>query len=254
LAYTLTTAIAELKRSRLWNERTVVREPLEGLPDGLNMVFYTAQKPISSTGITVYDNTGTEYSSGSYTVDSYEFGTVRFTVSAPTATYYISYTAQSLTDDQLTDIVKDGFDKMEQEYNRNWYITSDSISSNASSVVDPTVGASLTFSASRLHVSFYLLCCRWALASALWEYASFNFFRYRENRSSGVQIDRTRNADQLKGVVDSLQGQIERVAEQVANQADDNPWGSWVPGSHSDTWDSDFSWWKDGKQDRGEIA
>jgi hypothetical protein len=254
LAYTLTTAIAELKRSMLWNERAVVREPLEGLPDGSNTVFYTAQRPISSSGITVYDNTGTEYSSGSYTVDSYEFGTIRFTTTAPTSTYYISYTAQSLTDDQLTDIVKNGFDKMEQAYNRNWYITSNSISSNASSVVDPTVGASLTFSASRLHVSFYLLCCEWALAFALRKYAAFNYFRYRENRASGVQIDRSMNADQLRVIMDDLQKQIDDVVEQVANQADDNPWGSWVPAGHSDTWSTGFDWWTDSMQDRGEIA
>ena len=254
MAYTLSTAITELKRSMLWNERAVVREPLEGLPDGSNMVFYTAQRPISSTGITVYDNTGTEYSSGSYTVDSYEFGTVRFTVSSPTSTYYISYTAQSLTDAQLTDIVKNGFDKMEQEYNRNWYITSDSISSNASVVVDPTVGASLTFSASRLHVSFYLLCCEWALAFALRKYAAFNYFRYRENRASGVQIDKSRNADQLKEIMADLQQQIDAVVQQAANQADDSPWGSFVPGSHSDQWSNSWDWWTDSKQDRGEIA
>jgi len=238
----------------LWNERAVVREPLEGLPDGSNCVFYTAQRPISSTGITVYDGTGTEYSSGSYTVDSYEFGTVRFTVSAPTSTYYISYTAQSLTDTQLTGIVENGLDKMEQEYNRNWYITSSSISSNASSVVDPTVGDGLTFSVSRLHVGFYLLCCRWALAMALWQYTATNYFRYRENRASGVSIDRTRNADQLKAVAEGLQEKIDRVVEQVANQADDNPWGSWIPGTKSDVFLDVFDSYTGSRQDRGEVA
>jgi len=236
MAYTLSTAISELKRSMLWNERVVIREPLEGLIDGANMVFYTAQRPISSSGITVYDNTGATYSSGSYTVDSYEFGTIRFTATAPTTTFYISYTAQSLTDDQLTNIVKNGFDKMEQAYNRGWYITDNSISSSFGSVIDPTIGGGLTFSQSRLHVSFYLLCCEWALAFALRKYAAANYFSYRENRASGVQIDRSRTADQLKVIMDDLQKQITLVADQVANQAGEAAWGSWVPGSHSDQW------------------
>jgi len=254
MAYTLTTAISELKRSMLWNERVVVREPLEGLVDGSNAVFYTVQRPVSSTGITVYDNAGTEFSSGSYTIDSYEFGTVRFTSTAPTATYYISYTAQSLTDTQLTNIVKNGFDKMEQEYSRGWYITDSSISSSSSSVIDPTIGGGLTFSVSRLHVSFYLLCCEWALAFALRKYAAANYFRYRENRASGVQIDRSMNADQLKVIMDDLQEQITDVVVQVADQSGDAPWGSFTPAGHSDQWSTGWDWWTDSKQDRGEIA
>jgi len=254
MAYTLTTAITELKRSMLWNERVVVREPLEGLFDGSNMVFYTAERPISSTGITVYDNSGTEYSSGSYTVDSYEFGTVRFTVTAPSTAYYISYTAQNLTDTQLTGIVENGFDKMEQEYNRNWYITSDSISSSATVVTDPDVGGGLTFSVSRLNVSFYLLCCEWALVLALQQFAASNYFQYREGRSGGVRVDRTKNADQLGSLLDGLQGQIDDVLATVANLAGDTPWGAWVPGSHSNQWSDSFDWFTGSKQDRGEIA
>ena len=252
MAYTLTTAISELKRSLFWNERAVVREPLEGLVDSSNCVFYTAQKPISATGITVYDNDGDEVSSGSYSVDSTEFGTIRFDT-APSALHYVSYTAQSLTDTVLTNIVKNGFDKMEQSYNRNWYITDSSISSSASSVVDPVVG-SLTFSVSRLQVKLYLLCCEYELVYALWKHAAANYFQFRESRSAGVQINRTRNADQLKEVLAVLQGQIDDVIVSVANQQDDTPWGSWVPGTKSDTYISSWAYWPDGKQDRGEVA
>ncbi len=252
MAYTLTTAIAELKRSMFWNERGVVREPLEGLVDSSNTVFYTAQKPISATGITVYDNDGDEVSSGSYTVDSTEFGTIRFDT-APSTLNYISYTAQALTDTMLTNIVKNGFDKMEQEYNRNWYLTSDSISSSSSVVVDPVVG-SYTFSTSRLQIKLYLLCCEYELVYALWKYAASNYFSFRESRSAGVSIDRTRNAGQLKEVLEALQGQIDDVIDSVANQAGDTPWGSWVPGTKSDAYLAGWDWFTDSKQDRGEVA
>jgi hypothetical protein len=254
MAYTLATAISELKRSQLWNERAVVREPLEGLFDASNKVFYTAQKPIASTGITVYDNNGDEYSSGSYTVDSHEFGTVRFTGTAPSTLHYISYTAQMFTDDQLTDIAKNGFDKMEQSYPRGWFLTSGSIiSSSSSTVVDPVVG-STTFSASRLHVKLYLLCCEWELAFAMRKYAAMNYFSYRESRSAGVSVDRTRNADHLKAIMSDLQDQIDDIVDKVASQADDYPWGSWVPGSKSDSYLDTWDWYTDSRQDRGEVA
>ena len=85
--YSLSTAIEELKRTELWHEETVVYEPLEGLVDGTNTVFYTQQCPISSSaGITIHDAFGNTVSSDSYAVESYVAGSIRFSV-APMATH-----------------------------------------------------------------------------------------------------------------------------------------------------------------------
>ena len=252
MAYSLSTAISELKRGMFWNERTLTREPLEGLVDGSNKVFYLAYFPVSSSGtLAVYNASGTVISSGSYTIESYETGVVSFTT-APSEGYTASYTTQSLTDTELTNTVKNGFDKMEAEYNRNWYITSDSISSSSSSVVDPVTG-SYTFSTSRLQVKLYLLCCEYELIKARAKYAAAYHVKYRESRTGGVQIDRTQSADQLMALLEIVQKDIEDTVIVCANQSGDTPWGTYIPGGRSDVYHDMFDYWSDGKQDRGEI-
>lgn len=252
MAYTLSTAISELKRGMFWNERALTREPLEGLVDASNKVFYLAHFPVSTTGLAIYDASGTLISSGSYTVESYETGVVSFTT-APSEQYTASYTAQSLTDTELTNVVKNGFDKMEAEYNRNWYITSDSISSSSSSVVDPVIG-SYTFGTSRLQVKLYLLCCEYELVKARAKYAAAYHMKYRESRSGGVQIDRTQSADQLMALLKIIQKDIDDAVIACANQAGDYPWGTYVPGTKSDVFLDVFDFYTDSRQDLGEVA
>ncbi len=257
MAYSLSTAITELKRTELWHEETVVYEPLEGLVDGTNTVFYTQQCPISSSdGITIYDAAGNTINSGSYTVESYAAGSVRFDV-APTATRYASYTAQTLDDTALTNVVKAGFDKMEAEYNRNWYLVDSGgqtyISSSSSSVVDPVTG-SYTFSTSRLQVKLYLLCCEYELVKAKAKYAAANYFRYRESRTGGVQVDRTQAAKDLMALLTIIQKDIADVVAACANQSGDTPWGTYVPGTKSDVFLDQYDWFSDSRQDRGEVA
>lgn len=255
MAYSLSTAISEFKRTELWHERAATKEPLEGLPDGENKTFYTPHFPLSSgVGIIIYDIDGTVFSSGSYNVESYETGTIIFNT-PPTQRYYASYTTQTLSDTKLTDVMKAGFDKMEVEYNRNWYlVTSDSetyISSNSSSVVDPVTG-SYTFSTSRAQVKLYLLCCEYEFEKARAKFAAQNFYRYRESRAGGVQIDKSRNPDQLKALLDLIQREIEDAVAVCANQSGDYPWGTYVPGTKSDVFLDQYDWWKYSKQYYGE--
>lgn len=253
MAYSLTTAISELKRSRLWNERALTREPLEGLMDSSNKVFYLAHFPVSSSSsLAIYIADGTELSSGSYSVESYETGVVSFTT-APSEGYTASYIAQSLTDSDLTGVVEEGFDKMEQEYNRNWYLTDSYISSSSSNVVDPVTG-SYTFSTSRLQVRLYLLCCKYELVSALAEFAATYHMRYRESRTGGVQIDRTRSAEQLEARLERIQADIDKAVLACANQSGDTPWGVYVPGAKSDVFLDQYDFYTDSRQDRGEVA
>ena len=256
MSYSLSTAISELKRGMFWNERALTREPLEGLVDGTNKVFYLAHFPVSSSGsLAVYNASGTAISSGSYSVESYETGVVSFTT-APSEQYTTSYTAQALTDTELENVVKDGFDKMEAEYNRNWSLVDSGgetyVSSSSSSVIDPVTG-SYTFGTSRLQVKLYLLCCEYELIKARAKYAAAYHMRYRESRTGGVQIDRTQSADQLMALLGIVQKDIEDVVAACANQAGDYPWGTYIPGGRSDVYHDLFDYWTDGMQDRGEI-
>jgi len=257
MAYSLTTAVTELKRSLFWNEQAVSHEPLEGLVDGENKVFYAPHRPLSSTaGITVYDVEGNEFSSGSYSVESYETATIVFNT-APTKRYYGSYTVQGLTEAMLNNVVHEGSDEMEARHNRIWYLTSSGgstyISSSATQVVDPVCGG-LVFSTSRLQIKLYLLCCEYALVKALMKYAAANYFRYREGRVAGVMVDRSRNAEQLRLALDVLDRDIDDAVIGAGNQAGDSVFGGYVAGTKSDLWLDQYDWWTGGKQWRGEVA
>jgi len=257
MAYSTAQALVDLKRSLFWNEYAVIREPLEGLVDSLNKVFYTPQRPLSSVaGVTVYDSAGDEVSSGSYSVESYEAGTITFN-SAPAVRHYVSCTVQTLPDTMLDGVVLDGFDEMEARYNRNWYLTTSGgltyVSSSPSSVVDPVCGG-LVFSTSRLQIKLYLLCCEYALLKAQFKYAAANYFRYREGRVAGVMVDRSRNADQLRLALDVLDRDIEDAVMGAASQAGDPVFGGYVAGTKSDIYLAQYDWWTGSKQSRGEIG
>lgn len=257
MAYSTAQAVVDLKRSLFWNEYAIIREPLEGLVDSLNKVFHTPQRPLSSgAGVTVYDSAGDEVSSGSYSIESYEAGTITFN-SAPAIRHYVSCTVQTLPDTMLDGVVLDGFDEMEARYNRNWYLTSSAgltyISSNVTTVVDPVCGA-LVFSTSRLQIKLYLLCCEYALVKALMKYAAANYFRYREGRVAGVMVDRSRNAEQLRLALDVLDRDIADAVIGARNQAGDSVFGRYVAGAKSDLWLDQYDWWTGGKQWRGEVA
>ena len=250
MAYSLSTAVTELKRGMFWNERALTREPLEGLVDSSNKVFYLAHFPVSSgETLAIYDASGTVVSA--YTVESYETGVVSF-ATAPSEQYTASYTTQSLTDTELTNVVKNGFDKMEAEYNRNWFLMSDQISSSSSSVVDPVTG-SYTFSTSRLQIKLYLLCCEYELVKARAKYAAAYHMKYRESRTGGVQIDRTQSAGQLMDLLKIIQTDIDDAVIACASQSDDTPWGAYIPGGRSDVYSDLFDWYTDSKQYLGEI-
>ncbi len=256
MAYSLSTAISELKRGMFWNERALTREPLEGLVDAVNKIFYLAHFPISSSGsLAIYNASGTVISSGSYSVESYETGVVSFTT-APGEQYTASYTTQALTDTELENVVKDGFDKMEAEYNRNWSLVDSGgetyVSSSSSSVVDPVTG-SYTFGTSRLQVKLYLLCCDYELIKARAKYAAAYHMRYRESRTGGVQIDRTQSADQLMALLGIIQKDIQDVVTACASQAGDYPWGAYIPGAKSDIFLDQYDWVTDSRQYRGEV-
>lgn len=255
--YSTAQAVLDLKRSLFWNEHAIIREPLEGLVDSLNKVFYTPQRPLSSgAGVTVYDSAGDEVNSGSYSVENYEAGTIRFNA-APTVRHYVSCTVQTLPDTLLDGVVLDGFDEMEARYNRNWYLTKSGgltyISSSVTALVDPVCGG-LVFSTSRLQIKLYLLCCEYALVKALMKYAAANYFRYREGRVAGVMVDRSRNAEQLKLALDVLDRDIDDAVIGAASQAGDSVFGGYVAGTKSDIWIDQYDWWTGGKQWRGEVS
>ena len=247
MAYTLSTAVSELKRSVVWNSRQVTYEPLQGLLDGANTVFFTRLSPIGSS-LTLYDSSGS-IAATDYSVLSYETGTIQFD-DPPVETIYITYTVQNMTDDELLQVVKEGFDEMERRYPRRWSLVSSNSSiyvssdQNGDTVTDPTTGPRV-FSKSRVQIGFYLLCCQYALTEALELHAAEHYFMYREGRALGVAVDRTRNAEHLRQMKEHLDNKIWQALGAAAYDANDQAFYSdYIQGARSNVYETEFDWYK----------
>src|SRR3990172_6470873 len=154
--------------ARLFNKHAVARDPLSGVVDGQNRVFYVNYPPILSSGsLGVYVGGNTPVSSSLYTVD-YDAGSIVLTP-APVAQPTMSYTTTKYTNSIVRSILVGGFDEMEGWWYRGYALT-DTLNtvnpitedSSAAYVVDssgsdPTIAA-VTFSTSRSQLNLYGKC------------------------------------------------------------------------------------------------
>lgn len=206
--------VRELSRSGLFRKAKVVREPLDGIPDGSNLVFRTQFAPLTETeDVTVFDAmSGGSMSSGSYAVD-YETGVVLFTDNAaPSSQPAISYHWANLTTLEFKQVLLDGFDTMEAIFPRGWRVSSGSVAYlsateddtsifvvAAASVADPDTG-DYTFCTSNTQRAFYQCCCRIAYLDNRLISSAEDDIDYREDR--GISVTRTKRTPNLERAFD----------------------------------------------------
>ncbi|MGQ9458900.1 MAG: hypothetical protein ACUVS5_11545 [Anaerolineae bacterium] len=247
MAYSLSQAVAELKRSILWDSEDVVLQELIGLSDGTNRVFRTQSAPVSN--LSLYNRDGTPYT-GAYTLYA-SSGTIVFQVApgagqAPLA----SYSAVEFTDAELLDIARAGFDEMEALLGRHWYLVDSGgetyISARRDEVEDPVVNGR-PFSEDRAQVGLYLLCCLLRLVQAKRLHAASVGYLYRESSTGGVTVDRRGQAREFAEMERDLRRAIED------NVAALETLGAYIPGAKSDQYLDNFEWWTGSRQSTGAV-
>lgn len=214
--------VRELSRCGLFRKAKVVREPLDGIPDGSNLVFRTQYKPLTETeDVTVFNTvSGGSTSSGSYTVD-YETGVVLFTDNAaPSSQPAISYHWANLTTREFKQILLDGFDTMEAIFPREWRVSSGSVIYVAATEDDANIfvvsGDSIAdpgFSGSRTQLAFYQCCCRVAYLDTRMISSAEDDIDYREDR--GISVTRTKRTPNLERAFDKEWQKLLRYLEGV---------------------------------------
>lgn len=217
----------DLSRSGLFRKEKVVREPLDGIPDGSNLVFRTQYAPLTETEtVTVHSTiSGGAVTSGSYTVE-YDTGTVLFTDNAaPSSQPAISYHWANLTTYEFKQILLDGFDTMEAIFPRGWRVSSGSVTYAAAteddanifvvaaaSVADPATG-DYSFSTSKTQLAFYQCCCRIAYLDNRMITSAEDDIDYREDR--GISVTRTKRTPNLERAFDKEWQKMLRYLEGV---------------------------------------
>ena len=248
--------VRDLSRSGLFNKENEYREPLDGIPDGSNLLFRTQYRPILPTeGLIVYDAmSGGSLSSGSYAVD-HDSGSVLFTDNAaPTSQPAISYTWANQTLRQFRQILVDGFTTMEMLLHRGWRLSSGSdvysaadedddyiLVVGASDLNDPSCGA-VTFSTSKTQVGFFQTCCRLAYLNSRILQSAEHDIDYREDRgASVVRTKRTPNLERAFNVEwQKMMRFIEAVYDEVYDDTD--RYGSYITPLATEFYLSNYEW------------
>ena len=217
-----TDGVRELSRCGLFRKVKVVREPLDGIPDGSNLVFRIQYRPLTETeDVTVFNTvSGGSVSSGSYTVD-YDTGTVLFTNNAaPSSQPAISYHWANLTTREFKQVLLDGFDTMEAIFPRGWRVSSGSVTYVAATEDDTDIfvvsGDSIAdpgFSDSRTQLAFYQCCCRIAYLDTRMISSAEDDIDYREDR--GISVTRTKRTPNLERAFDKEWQKMLRYLEGV---------------------------------------
>ena len=107
-----TDGIAVVDRfGRLFNRRSIARDPLSGVVDSVNTVFYANYYPILSSGsLSLYVGGDTPISASAYSVD-YDAGCFTLTP-APVSQPQASYTFAKYTESIMRSVMVAGFDEM----------------------------------------------------------------------------------------------------------------------------------------------
>jgi len=256
LSYTLDNAVTDLKKRSQWLTRSIVKQPLVGVVDSSNKLFLLPHAPATSGSLTLYNSTGTAISAATYTADT-DTGEVVFDT-APTDVVYASYTAEALTNTQLTNVVTEGFAKMQEVYKRSWYLftsgatTYISLSSTADS--EPTLGGQ-ALSNNVVQKRLYMLCCQYVLERMLYEDAALHDHLFRESgRVGGMLVDMTKRPPNIDAMLERMDGEIVKAAAAAADNAGDTTaFGYFIPGAQSDEYYYGYDWFRNSRQARGVI-
>lgn len=225
--------------ARLFNKHSIARDPLSGVVDGQNRVFYVNYPPILSSGsLAVYAGGNTAVSSSLYTVD-YDGGCIVLTP-APQAQPSASYTTTKYSNWIIKSILVAGFDEMEGWWYRGYALT-DTLGtvnpitedSTAAYVVDstgsdPTVAA-VTFSTSRTQLNLFTKCTQLAFYRTLMGEHALSDFIWKE--SQGAQIDKSMTVKNLRQAYDVTLDALKKALEPAQYEVlGDSAWGGAVTG------------------------
>lgn len=245
-AFTSADALAALLRRNPWMSQRVVQEPVIGLVDGENTRFNLASPPGVAYTATLIKSDGTAVTPASIDYDS---GALLFSF-APTQSIYASYTHSLLSNSDAFGLFEEGFALMESLWSRSYYIVASGdvwvISSSSSAVVDPVILTS-TFSSRVQQTAFMVDCMYYAWVQSALAEATYNAMAVREQRASGLQIDRTRQPDAFKSMIEMAEKRLSSslIAALVDAGEQDDLYEGGAIGAIRSNWNAVNSWWQE---------
>lgn len=241
-------------------QRKVARDPLSGIVDGVNSVFYTQFYPILASGsLTVSSASGSTIATTSVDYDTGEI----VLPNAPSFQPRATYTFTPFTSGQRLSFLISGFEEMQGRWVREtWRLTSGSSSyiaadetsthiyiadydSVSGSVSDPKCYGNEVFSNLPTQVGFYMVCCEYAYIKRQMVEGALNGIEFREGR--GVLVNRMDVPKHLALALEETDKQVIRKMKAAFDQyyqAGEQFGGNILP-AHTKDYVDNFEWQSD---------
>lgn len=218
MSYSQTNGTNAFLARQMWLKMPVVREPLDGLMDGVNVIFNLKSPPALDSTVTVIDSAGNTVTPASLDEAS---GSVVLST-APASTLYASYTHCGLTSDQLAGLFVAGYEEMESRWQRGYYLVLDTgvyyVSSDDTTVVDPEIGGS-TFSVRPAQTNFLVGCMTYVYSLSSWQEAAATAIATREKWSAGMMVDATRRPEAFAKLVEAQERALNALMDKAITDA-----------------------------------
>jgi len=176
-------------------QRKIARDPLSGVVDGQNRVFFTNYAPILTSGsFSVY--LGASPLSG--VVDT-ETGEVT-TGSGPTTQPIATYTFTPYTLGQQMSVLMGGFTEMEGRWSRGWKLVDGGgaeATEQSAQILVVDAGGGDPLSGKETQIAFYMACCRLAYLLMLLTGSANTDFDWRET-IRGMSVSKSRRPQNLE--------------------------------------------------------
>lgn len=189
-------------------QRKIPRDPLSGVVNGINKIFYTNYFPILSSGsLTVYDSAGSTYA-GTVDLDTGEVEVVAAPSNQLAATYaYTPYTVAV----QLGFLIS-GFQVMESFWPRGFRLLDSGGNpadedSDALIVDDGSGGDPFTGKATQL--GLFVAACRYTYLLTLLTGAANTDYAWRET-ARGMSVDKSRRPGNLAQAVETAKALLDQ--------------------------------------------
>ncbi len=182
--YSASDIVALMTAEHQWMSQTVTKEPMIGLVNGSNKVFEVGIKPAASLTVT-------DYLGNSVAVTSFD-GESGFAVltAAPVNTVFATYTSSIVKPSAIDGIAAGAVSLMESLWARGYGLVDSGgtlyLSSDDDTVVDATIYPS------RVQSRFLADCVFYTWVRSYYLEATMHGISYREQRASGLQVDRSR--------------------------------------------------------------
>jgi len=219
-------------------QQKIARDPLSGVVDGSNKIFFTGYAPIQSSGsVSVF--VGANSLSGTCDTDTGQITTGSAPATQPVATY--TYTPFTLSQ-QLSFLIG-GVQAMENEWPRGLQLVdANSVAADEDSGAIYVLNSSGSdFLTNQYQIGFFMAACRYYYLMTMLTGAAITDYSWRET-VRGMSVDKSKRPGNLSQAVDQAYQAMKRAMERIQDKTLTGNLGAFVGSPMTEGYVNNMEW------------